>query len=653
LALYPFDVNLAVDPDNPDIILRDGQVTFYDPDDTGLTAPLTLVDTAGLPMPNPVTVSPQGFTPAFQATIPQVMWVGAGYTGYLSSFQGVLDQAVLVASQAATSATNAGVAAAAAEAAQAAAEAAASAPTEEAIQSALATLGAVAAWKANTAYALGQYVINPSGDVVKANVAHTSGASFVAANWNAGNNVSKVNLPLNVKDYGAQGDGVADDTGAIQAALNAVPDGGRAVYIPAGRYKITAPLRIEKDGTALFGDGTGNRIGGTQISVGTRLEAGTGLSGSMILVQRAANDRPLQGIVLHSFTVDGGLVGSGVTGIHFRSNQGHIDRVHIWRMSGTGLKLQGQASPAWDTYDTTVTTTMVGLCAGTGVELADKSADTHFSHCIFLTNMDNFVLTGGASTQVTGCHFYSPERHDIHFNGSGSRSKFANCKIEGAKDHMVLIDTTNGGYSDIQFTGCGFSSPNQTVATNTFDLVHIMGPSTTGVTRTTFVGNSFNLKGGFTVKSRYAINLSTGAAQSTAILANSFGPASHWGTAALNNASSSSLLNVVKGNAGVADIVPWNLQTASYTLTLADADSVVEMNSASAVTVTIPPQSSVPWVKGNTLKVAQIGAGQVTFAAGSGVTIQSPRALTTRAQYSTVTLRMRLTNIWILEGDLT
>lgn len=52
--------------------------------------------------------------------------------------------------------------------------------------------------------------------------------------------------------YNAVGDNVADDTAAIQAALNT----GLAVYIPAGTYKITAPLNIPSTGGyRIYGDG--------------------------------------------------------------------------------------------------------------------------------------------------------------------------------------------------------------------------------------------------------------------------------------------------------------------------------------------------------------------------------------------------------------
>lgn len=60
---------------------------------------------------------------------------------------------------------------------------------------------------------------------------------------------------LNAKDFGAVGDGVADDTAAIQAAINAVGENGGLVVLPAGKYKITDTINIVNHHTALEGTG--------------------------------------------------------------------------------------------------------------------------------------------------------------------------------------------------------------------------------------------------------------------------------------------------------------------------------------------------------------------------------------------------------------
>lgn len=62
---------------------------------------------------------------------------------------------------------------------------------------------------------------------------------------------SKLRDFVSVKDFGAIGDGAADDTVEIQAALNS---GAGAVYFPSGTYRITATLTCVPR-VSLYGDG--------------------------------------------------------------------------------------------------------------------------------------------------------------------------------------------------------------------------------------------------------------------------------------------------------------------------------------------------------------------------------------------------------------
>lgn len=455
-----------------------------------------------------------------------------------------------------------------------------------------------------------------------------------------------------VKAFGAVGDGVADDTTAIQNALNA----GGAVYFPMGEYRVTSTLRVELDGTSLIGEGSGNRKGATQGGVGVRIIASTtGFTGTSILrCQRAADDRPLSHVHISDISIEGNDVAGPVDGIVFRVSQGSIHHVSIWKCTGNGLRVRGYVSPAWDTYDTMFHNLLIGYCDAAAVLMDNDSADVHFSHCVFLDCQDNMQILGGASLQVTGCHFYGALRNNIFFNGSGTRSKFSNCKIEGSGQHSILIDSTNGGYSDIQFGACGISSISQTSATNTWDLVHITGPSASGITRTAFLGNTFNTKGGFTVKARFGINITGTVGQGTVIVGNSFGSSSSWGSGPLNNGSNSTVLPYVRANANCPDLLMPIVVSTSTTLNADHAmGNPVEVNSGSAVTITFPPNAQPGFQKGNEVVVTQTGTGQVTFAPGSGVTLRTPRSLTTRAQWSTVRARQTASNIWILEGDLT
>src|SRR4051812_40352213 len=49
-----------------------------------------------------------------------------------------------------------------------------------------------------------------------------------------------------IRDYGAVGDGVADDRAAIQRAIDATPIGG-TLYFPAGTYRVADTLLLRSD----------------------------------------------------------------------------------------------------------------------------------------------------------------------------------------------------------------------------------------------------------------------------------------------------------------------------------------------------------------------------------------------------------------------
>ncbi len=48
---------------------------------------------------------------------------------------------------------------------------------------------------------------------------------------------------LNVQDFGAKGDGIVDDTLAIQTAINS----GNEIFIPYGTYLISSNLTLKSD----------------------------------------------------------------------------------------------------------------------------------------------------------------------------------------------------------------------------------------------------------------------------------------------------------------------------------------------------------------------------------------------------------------------
>jgi len=90
----------------------------------------------------------------------------------------------------------------------------------------------------------------------------------------------------------------------------------------------------------------------------------------------------------------------------------------------------------------------------------------------------------------------------------------------------------------------------------------------------------------------------------------------------------------------------------TYTFVAGDRGKYVTMNNGSAQTVTVPPNSGVAFAVGTQIQVIGLGAGEITMAAGSGVTLRYTPGLKLRAQYSSCTCIKIATDEWVLVGDL-
>jgi hypothetical protein len=105
---------------------------------------------------------------------------------------------------------------------------------------------------------------------------------------------------------------------------------------------------------------------------------------------------------------------------------------------------------------------------------------------------------------------------------------------------------------------------------------------------------------------------------------------------------------------GVPSRTPIIQKTASYTLSaLTERDDLIEMASASAMTLTIPLNSAVAFPVGTSIDILQTSTGQVTIAGDAGVTVNATPGLKLRTQWSSCTLFKRATNTWVVFGDLT
>ena len=132
------------------------------------------------------------------------------------------------------------------------------------------------------------------------------------------------------------------------------------------------------------------------------------------------------------------------------------------------------------------------------------------------------------------------------------------------------------------------------------------------------------------------------------------------GTTAVSHSSGATVKHVLTSDdlnafqAGLNETLPLNGQSGTaYTLAASDAGDVVSFNNASAITVTVPTNSSIGFPVGTQITLAQLGTGKVTVAGAVGVTVYSADSfLSLRTQYSSGTLIKLTTNTWLLIGDL-
>ena len=110
-----------------------------------------------------------------------------------------------------------------------------------------------------------------------------------------------------------------------------------------------------------------------------------------------------------------------------------------------------------------------------------------------------------------------------------------------------------------------------------------------------------------------------------------------------NKTLTSPVINTPKTTIG------FNVQTStSYTLDITDQDKLVTLSNANPITLTVPPSV---FSAGQYINIQQIGAGQVTVAAGSGVTVTGT-GTKLRNQYSAAALICTASNAFTLFGDI-
>lgn len=167
---------------------------------------------------------------------------------------------------------------------------------------------------------------------------------------------------IDVRAYGATGNGTTDDTSALQSALNAAA--GAALYLPSGRYKVTSPLtyNVDTQGTiSIFGEGFSSVL---LIS---------GAASALVISGTAGVSTPM--LSMHDFKIE--CAGSATTGLTLDGIAGYyIENVSVIGLSiGYGILLsrtqQGELSGGF--IRTAIGVGLIGEPSG----IASNGCDLH------------------------------------------------------------------------------------------------------------------------------------------------------------------------------------------------------------------------------------------------------------------------------------
>jgi hypothetical protein len=96
------------------------------------------------------------------------------------------------------------------------------------------------------------------------------------------------------------------------------------------------------------------------------------------------------------------------------------------------------------------------------------------------------------------------------------------------------------------------------------------------------------------------------------------------------------------------------LTATSHTLETVDLGGILETTGSSAVTVTIPPEASVPFEIGTLINVTQVGAGITSVAAAPAVSLNGVAggSVALDSQWSGAALVKRGADAWVIQGAL-
>ena len=239
---------------------------------------------------------------------------------------------------------------------------------------------------------------------------------------------------VNVKDFGAKGDGLTDDTAAFRAACGSAIAGSvhKAVYIPTGDYKVGNVITAATIQLTMFGDHrdlSQIHCTPTVTTFDASVDARIAMS-AMRVNTTAAATKPfirtgtgnLTWITMADCTMNTGTVPKGVKMITGPNGSGASGLVICTRSVFTGGVIAMDANvgsvrlfmlncsvnnTGWDNF-ARVTLNSCSLSSSTSSTtggLFTNNLSVALSDCYFITSTSAYAVKGSLSTSVKGCYF--------------------------------------------------------------------------------------------------------------------------------------------------------------------------------------------------------------------------------------------------------
>ena len=396
----------------------------------------------------------------------------------------------------------------------------------------------------------------------------------------------------------------ATTAGTISGSItiSQVSDAGsaatKAVGTTTGTVAAGDDSRIVAGGTALQPTGSGASLTGmtaSQVGLGNVDNTSDANKPVSSATQTALNAKqPLDA----DLTAIAAL--AGTAGILIKT------AANTWTLDTSTYLTTSVASSTYQPLDADLTA-IAGLTGTTGI-LTKTAADTwSLDTNVYLTGNETITLSGDATGSGATSITVTFANTGVSAGSYGSATAVPAITVD-AKGRVTAVTATSIQIAESQVTDLGTAlSAKAPVDNPTF---------TTGIT--TPAANITGLTASRALVSDASKNVTASAVTSTEL--------------GYVHGVTSAIQTQIDGKAPA--ITPINAQTGTtYSLVAADAGKIVTCTNASAITVTVPAST---FSAGKSVIIGQGGVGQVTLAAGSGMTLHTTTTLKAKAQYARI-----------------